>query len=1148
LPYGEIGTPSLLHSQASIDGGSSRAAGTGVMATPDTAASYVPLVSSDPVAQAAAKEASMSQQRSSQPSLQLRRLSSDATAHAAEREAVPPKRHSVHSNQAVSPVLVAADTTPNQTSMQPANGSEEPMPRLIHLEDIMRGHSDAGYSIYEPHGSLPADDETLPSTIDIDDDSDADCPTLDELRRGSDDDSDDSDEEGPLTFDELRRKSRAPARRAHPAQMVVVEKPTGAFLKRRIESGATLTDAQRAAAIRHGLLPKAARFASVAHLVIGTADASPSHERKELARAARERAFAAAIDDKANDTADVVEIASGLASSSSDHSADRAQRAAEAADEAHRRAAALADAERHQYFIHLGSSRPHAVDGDSSIHRPTQRWAPAGSLRQLDVESDDVLLREPLPSCNIPVRSDPEDPPSQQPDAPGPFTTEELIPPGTFDRVVGHGRKVVELLRRAQRGDAGAHIARKLRPEALILSAEETLNPCGRGWVWKRRADEDLWDAVRPSSVDDPPDSSFKGEVFAADAERLGMLDQQLVSWGLHGFPGARGMAADRSVIGYPHAGGIKHAADLQAMNQRDIHNKFVSHGHSFPEIWPCIVDPMNIVIQHGKPRATIDKTIRLSSSSHPEPVAAYNDYIDLEDERKTAPFALVRVWMLSRAAAILATAGVTVKRGKFDMSTYFRIHGKQRAHIWQSGRLLETGYGVDYRVNFGERDAPDHTGRASNALAFFVRTELRRLGSVYPTRCPQIVKWLAIRTGLARENDDLDDPTFVWTALFFFLFYVDDAGLAAFCDPVFDAAGNPIMISIVNADGSTTVRQQTRDELYFEAGMAIVRRYGHLTPEKKQSPMGFRLDFLGILLDIAQRKRLLTDTKRKAYLDDVDAVIKLKRNPNGTIAVKIDTLNSLVHKLLHACEVVPIGRAHLHHLRAALREAKRAAANEWRPAFLGDKAVRELEWWRSQLHDVASCEQHGVPFAVRFGFPSSDPDTIVHYGDASREVGNLVESGFGAWSVIDGVFVYIEGRWTEEEILRFSINVLESFIKDVATFKFVEYARGRGLPATHSLAYTDNSTAEAIAENARASTDGLFTLNARRQQWLIDNSVHQLTDRVASIDNDIADLLSRGDLEEALRFPAAYDLPIVRLRLSAEERDLSFVPPTWAA
>ena len=821
----------------------------------------------------------------------------------------------------------------------------------------------------------------------------------------------------------------------------------------------------------------------------------------------------------------------------------------EAASAAHSVAAEAAQS----FALHVGSSRPHATDGDQPCYQRADRWAHAGSLRHLDVESDAVLATEPLPRCNVPTRTGPEDPPPRRDNPPGPFTTAQLIPHEAVRRVKKHGAAIVSLLKRAQRGAKGPKVARGLRPEALILEEHEALNRCGRGWTWRRRADCDLWDAVQPSDREHPPDSTFKGDVFEQDATRLGMVDKQLVSWGINGFPGARAMPAGTVVIGYPHAGAIRHAADLEAMNQRDLENGFVSSGWEFPEFWPCVCDPMNIVIQHGKPRATIDKTIRLSSRSHPQPVPSYNDHIDLEDERQQVPFKLVRVWQLSRATAILQTAGVTVKLGKFDLSTYFRIHGKQMAHVWQSGRILETLFGFDFRVNFGERDAPDHTGRASDALAFFVRTELRRLGAEYPTRCPLIVKWLAMRLGLAREASEEDDPEFVWTCLFFFLYYVDDAGLACFCDQLYDKSGRAVISLHYDDNGNLVRRIQTREVLYFDAAMGVVQRYGHLTPVKKQSRMGYKLDFLGILLDAILRKRLLTNIKREAYLADLQAVLRSPKNPNGTLSVAYDAFNSLLHKLLHASEVVPIGRAHMFHMRAALRAAKpHVDSDAWHAVYLGSDAQRELSWWESQLSNVACCEAHGVPFAVRFGFPVSSDDTIVHYGDASRELDDLPGSGFGAWAVIRAqpvkpVFVYIEGRWTPQEVAHYSINVLECAVKDWAASCFIRYARSCGLAATHSLAFTDNSTAEATAEFGRTIKPGLFALNKRRQEWLIQEGVHQSTERVTSVDNDVADLLSRGSITEALRYPTECGLPVLRLELLPSERDLSHVPYTWA-
>ena len=174
-----------------------------------------------------------------------------------------------------------------------------------------------------------------------------------------------------------------------------------------------------------------------------------------------------------------------------------------------------------------------------------------------------------------------------------------------------------------------------------------------------------------------------------------------------------------------------------------------------------------------------------------------------------------------------------------------------------------------------------------------------------------------------------------------------------------------------------------------------------------------------------------------------------------------------------------------------------------------------------------------------------------MHYGDASHETNDPAASGYGAWAVIlvepdKPLFVYIVGRWTVHETAHYSINVLECAVKDWAATCFIRYARSCGLAATHSLAFTDNSTAEATAEFGRTIKPGLFALNKRRQEWLLRQGVHQSTERVASVDNDVADLVSRGRIADALRFPEECNIPTKRLELLPSERDLSYVPFTW--
>ena len=149
--------------------------------------------------------------------------------------------------------------------------------------------------------------------------------------------------------------------------------------------------------------------------------------------------------------------------------------------------------------LHVGSSKPHGTDG--AAFTPEARASPAGSMRQLEAESNDLLKLEPLPVVNELLVTEPDEPPASTVAPPGPFTDEQLIPDGVRDDVMAAGKKVVGIIERARRSSTGAKVARGLRPKPLIYREDEALNPCGRGYRWRKRPDG-LWHAVLPSRED----------------------------------------------------------------------------------------------------------------------------------------------------------------------------------------------------------------------------------------------------------------------------------------------------------------------------------------------------------------------------------------------------------------------------------------------------------------------------------------------------------------------------------------------------------------------------------------------------------------------------------------------------------------------
>ena len=808
--------------------------------------------------------------------------------------------------------------------------------------------------------------------------------------------------------------------------------------------------------------------------------------------------------------------------------------------------------------LHVGSNRPHAVDGDASQFQRADRWAAAGSLRCLEPELDEVLLNEMLPMCNTPRRTEWEKPPSRPAVVPGPFTTAELIPEGVIPTVTGFIQKVGEVLDRAARGSQGWRAARSIRPAPIIFTEAEALHPCGFGFAWQRvdpllpLTAESMWQAVMPSSwPDDPPRPNAHPKVdsaaFEARAQKHGLTDKQLRSWNLHGYPGVE--LPNVGVLTPPHVGALKQAIAFEDRNQRDVEKGFCSGGLPFPEIWPLITDPCNIVVQNGQPRLTIDKTMWISGRVDIPP---YNVMIDLHAQAEAAGrLTLVRVADVSRAAAILMAplkmyrhlaprSTIRLKLSKWDAKAFFRMHSKQRLHVRSSGRIMRSGCNVDWCVNFGERDAPDHTTRESDSATYFIKNELMRLDTEYPTRAPELQYWLEHRRKLRGETSTTEHQ-FLWDVLWWVCCYVDDGHCQSFDDPLFRRDGSPLIIQETSSAGVVTSRQQVRFELYFAACVGMFEELGHICPDDKKDK-GIDLVYLGILVSLASERRILPRAKAVSYGElALKCRTGRRRMPNGLALSDFATLNSLVHRLLHASDVIPLGRQHLFYLRQLLKQVREVSLSRNRTmhgVIITTDGDRELEWWCHQLEHAGDA---GIPLASRYSFPgASSESNLVRYSDASRELDQPIEkSGGGAWCVLRGIFFYHAVKWTREELELHSINVLEAHERDIGGRVFLRQARSMGMSITHTTAYVDNSAAEAIAESGRTSTAMLNELNRRRLQFLLEQKVHETNERITSIDNDVADLLSRDRVQDALRYALDCDMQCIQLHAEASERQL---------
>ena len=107
--------------------------------------------------------------------------------------------------------------------------------------------------------------------------------------------------------------------------------------------------------------------------------------------------------------------------------------------------------------------------------------------------------------------------------------------------------------------------------------------------------------------------------------------------------------------------------------------------------------------------------------------------------------------------------------------------------------------------------------------------------------------------------------------------------------------------------------------------------------------------------------------------------------------------------------------------------------------------------------------------------------------------------------------------------------------------YTFIEHARSKGVPITHVMEFTDNTSAEHSAERGRPSSERMQALVTWRYARLMALQTFSSVERVASVDNDVADGLSRGGskLADALRIMGSTRMAVRCLTVDPEVRSL---------
>ena len=206
----------------------------------------------------------------------------------------------------------------------------------------------------------------------------------------------------------------------------------------------------------------------------------------------------------------------------------------------------------------------------------------------------------------------------------------------------------------------------------------------------------------------------------------------------------------------------------------------------------------------------------------------------------------------------------------------------------------------------------------------------------------PQIQQWLdhraRLREAARAAGEFAGDDDFLFAVMFFLLMYVDDQAQAVISDLLYDRSGRPVIVMLTDRSGVVRRVHQRRAALYYEAVIGIAAEIGYKAPlDKRVYPASMNefhlpeacaalevLVFLGNGIDRQNKSMYLSQRKEKKYTDHVVEVFEAPCLPNGLPRFPRASFESLVHRLMHASPVIPLGRAHLFHCLAALRDVNR--------------------------------------------------------------------------------------------------------------------------------------------------------------------------------------------------------------------------------
>jgi len=261
-----------------------------------------------------------------------------------------------------------------------------------------------------------------------------------------------------------------------------------------------------------------------------------------------------------------------------------------------------------------------------------------------------------------------------------------------------------------------------------------------------------------------------------------------------------------------------------------------------------------------------------------------------------------------------------------------------------------------------------------------------------------------------------------------------------------------------------------------------------------------------------------------KVFCDEMDAVL------NGTTQCNLKTIQVLGGKAIRVVTLFGALRAFCNGIYLAVREHKPGSRNARGAAQVHPKYSipfkEDLRLIRDCLNSAPSRKlllKPGVLRSISTGAQVTDSDAPTSWG-------------YGSCIIYNSHIYYMCGEWTDNEKAIFNIADFEGIAYDF-TFRFFPRVIPEAFARKHFVGRCDNENVEQAITGSKTAKGVLSLVIKNLLRSQVQHHYLLTMSRVATSHNDLADALSRGDLNAFLSFARELRLTPVNVILTDTQR-----------